>query len=304
MARKLIFSTPATAGIASRLLFNCDRFELGAITWRAFQDGTPRLMIENIDAINNRDVVFLAAFERQEDYFTQYSAMYEIALAGPSTFTIVLPYFPTATMERPEPHGTVVTAKTLAAMLSTLPPARSGITELVIFDPHTEVLKSFFDPHKVRVTFQSFMPFLAREGFSDTVVFPDKGARERFGRFFSERRTVACEKVRYSDRTAVSIHPGYEPNILNMSCVIVDDLMQSGGTLIECAARLRELGAFEVNCAFTHAVCPDESWRKLEGVFNAVITTNSCPATEQAIAKCGSTTFVIRDMSSLIAGII
>ncbi|MCR4312281.1 MAG: ribose-phosphate diphosphokinase [Candidatus Uhrbacteria bacterium] len=286
--RKLVFSTPATAFTAANLagLPHWEgRFERGHIDWKQFDDGTPKLMIRDIDDVNNRDVIFLAAFEQQEDYFTQFSAMYEIALAGPATFTIVLPYFPTATMERPVPHGTVVTAKTLAAMLECIPPARQGITELVVFDPHTEVLKSFFNPHKVRVTFTSFMPYIANMlkrhmGCSDwTVVFPDKGALERFGRFFPDNCQVACSKVRDGNGRTVSIEERYTRLIHGRNCIVVDDLMQSGGTLIQCAAALREMGAVKVECAFTHAVCPNESWKKLTpNVFDLVHTTNSCPS--------------------------
>ena len=44
--------------------------------------------------------------------------------------------------------------------------------------------------------------------------------------------------------------------------IIVDDLVRSGGTLLECAAKIKELGALEINFYCTHAEFPEQSWKK------------------------------------------
>lgn len=285
--RTLIFAPPAMQEGARHLAACCPAdYEPGNIEWRRFPDGTPNNVIVDYDMIDGRNVVFMASLQDTRDYFDQFSTMYQIARGNPQSLTIYLSFYPTATMERPVPHGVVVTAETLARMLSTIPPARNGLTEIVIDDPHTEVLKSFFDGHRVRVTFRSFMPRIEshlRLLPNAAVVFPDKGARERFGRFFQERTQVICEKHR---------RPGMTPELRIVDgdpsgrpCVIIDDLVQTGGTLIECAHTLREHGALEVHAAFTHAVFPKDGWRAFTpDVFRTVHTTTSCPETAARMA--------------------
>ena len=74
---------------------------------------------------------------------------------------------------------------------------------------------------------------------SDVVIaYPDEGAMKRFHTFFEAFDEVVCTKVRQGDKRLVTLKEG-EPE--GKHVVIVDDLVQSGGTLIECARALIEL---------------------------------------------------------------
>ena len=61
-------------------------------------------------------------------------------------------------------------------------------------------------------------------------------------------------------------------------CVLVDDLIQTGGTLLETGKALLELGALDVSAFCTHGVFPQDAWKKFViGPFKKVWITDSCP---------------------------
>ena len=92
------------------------------------------------------------------------------------------------------------------------------------------------------------------------VAFPDDGAAKRFKDLFTDElealpglTIVICGKVRDGDRRIVRVQDG-DPRDQNV--VIVDDLVQTGGTLYECGVALRALGARSVSAFVAHGVFP------------------------------------------------
>jgi phosphoribosylpyrophosphate synthetase len=78
----------------------------------------------------------LASFSSPAQVFEQLSVIYALPRLFVASFTLVLPFFPTGSMERMEEEGDVATAFTLARMLSNIPISRGGPTSLVIYDIH------------------------------------------------------------------------------------------------------------------------------------------------------------------------
>uniref|UniRef100_A0A7N0TQ37 Phosphoribosyltransferase domain-containing protein n=1 Tax=Kalanchoe fedtschenkoi TaxID=63787 RepID=A0A7N0TQ37_KALFE len=96
---------------------------------------------------------------------------------------------------------------------------------------------------------------------------------------------VVCAKVREGDKRIVRIKEG---NPEGCHVVIVDDLVQSGGTLIECQKVLSAHGATRVSAYVTHGVFPKQSWERFvhkgtEKAFSYFWITDSCPQTVKAI---------------------
>ncbi len=70
--------------------------------------------------------------------------------------------------------------------------------------------------------------------------------------------------------------------------VLVDDLVQTGGTLINCAECMKKAGAVAVSCFATHAVFPNESWKKFvggKGPFDTFFITDSIPQVSRLLAS-------------------
>ncbi|KAF0921021.1 hypothetical protein E2562_038224 [Oryza meyeriana var. granulata] len=94
-----------------------------------------------------------------------------------------------------------------------------------------------------------------------TIAFPDDGAWKRFYKQLQHFPMVVCNKVREGEQRIVRIKEG-DPR--GRHVVIVDDLVQSGGTLIECQKVLAEHGAAKVSAYVTHGIFPNKSWQKFQ----------------------------------------
>jgi phosphoribosylpyrophosphate synthetase len=200
---------------------------------------------------------------------------------------VIVPFFAVGTMERIDEYGQVPTALTLAKMMSATPLAAHGPTQFVIFDIHALATQHFFGD-SIQVRLKSCIPLLhdalVKLPDVDKVVigFPDEGARKRFkGKLDAFGEPIVCIKKREGDVRKITIQEG-EP--AGRHVVLVDDLVQSGSTLMEAAKALRAAGAARVSAYVTHAVFPKEAWRRFlppedgtRPVIETFYITNSVP---------------------------
>ncbi|KAE8713504.1 Ribose-phosphate pyrophosphokinase 3 [Hibiscus syriacus] len=134
------------------------------------------------------------------------------------------PVFPTGTSERMEDEGDVATAFTLARILSNIPTSRGGPTSLVTFDIHA-LQERFYFGDNILPYFESGIPLLMI-GFNSSLTL-----------------TKYPLHFRMMEGEAAGRH-----------VVIVDDLVQSGGTLIECQKALAANGATKISAYVTHGI--------------------------------------------------
>lgn len=262
--------------------------------FRSFADGFPNLFINNAHDIRGQHVAFLASFSSPAVIFEQISVIYLLPRLFVASFTLVLPFFPTGSFERMEEEGDVATAFTMARIVSNIPISRGGPTSVVIYDIHA-LQERFYFADQVLPLFETGIPLLTKrlqqlpETEKVIVAFPDDGAWKRFHKLLDHYPTVVCTKVREGDKRIVRLKEG---NPAGCHVVIVDDLVQSGGTLIECQKVLAAHGAVKVSAYVTHGVFPKSSWERfthkkngLEEAFAYFWITDSCPQTVKAIGN-------------------
>ncbi|KAG0624220.1 hypothetical protein M758_3G232100 [Ceratodon purpureus] len=231
-----LFYCDETEELARRIAAETDSVELRSIKWGTFADGFPNLFVPNAHGIRGEHVAFLASFSSPAVIFEQLSIIYALPRMFVSSFTLVLPFFPTGTLERMEDEGDIATAFTLARILSNIPCSRGGPSSLVIFDIHA-LQERFYFGDNVLPCFESGIPLLKHrllqlpDSNNVTIAFPDEGAWKRFYKQLQHFPMVICTKVRDGNKRIVQLKEG-DPT--GRHVVIVDDLVQSGGTLIEC----------------------------------------------------------------------
>lgn len=121
------------------------------------------------------------------------------------------------------------------------------------------------------------------------VAFPDEGAYKRFHSHFDAAfPTIVCAKRRENDSRHIVINEG-DPK--GKHVVIVDDLIQTGGTLLQCARALTIRGATKISAYVTHGVFPKQSWRKFlpsecGNLFEYFWITDSIPTTAREVENC------------------
>ena len=132
---------------------------------------------------------------------------------------------------------------------------------------------------------QTAIPLLKekiKESNINCVAFPDDGAAKRFSAMFQDMglEIIVCGKTRgEGDERNVVIQDG---DANGKHIVIVDDLVQTGGTLFESGKVLKAAGAASVNAFVSHAVFPNESWERFNvggdrACFDKFWVTNSIP---------------------------
>lgn len=286
----VVFYTPSMEAMAKALV---DRYSggmrLGEISWKTFEDGFPNIMIESIADVRGNNVVFLASWLDHNDLLPQLSVIYQLPRYMCKSLFIVMPYFPTGTMERVDTEGQIATAATFARLITATPPTISGPPRVVMYDIHALQERFYFGDgvlpllgSAVGIFHKRLQKFHQHENV--VIAFPDDGACKRFGKKFPEYNLVICNKVRVgADGRQVVIKDGAEFVTEDAHVFIVDDLVKTGGTLIECKDALLKAGAKQVSAFVTHAVFPLESWKRFsepkegETPFHSFLCTDSCP---------------------------
>lgn len=285
-----LFYTKHTKFLAKKIAAESNNVKLGSIKWKTFADGFPDVYVENAEDLRNKHVAFLASFHNPQVIFEQLAVIYALPRMFVASFTLVLPFFPTGTAERVEDEGDVATASSMARVLSCIPLSRGGPTSLVIYDIHA-LQERFYFGDNILPFFQSGIPLL-KERLSRlpdknliTIAYPDEGAYKRFNKMFCDFDQLVCTKVRDGDKRIVQLKEG---SARGRHVVIVDDLVQSGGTLLECHKVLCDNDAMHVSAYVTHGVFPNSSYEKFfpevdagEGTsgFAHFWITDSCPQT-------------------------
>ncbi|KAL1355368.1 hypothetical protein HN51_007417 [Arachis hypogaea] len=295
-AKKVVlFFCDETKSLAQKIASESDTIELRTISWGKFPDGFPNIFIPNAQSIRGQHVAFLASFSSPAVIFEQIPVIYQLPKLFISSFTLVLPFFPTGTSERMEDEGDIATAFTLARLLSNIPISRGGPTSLVTFDIHA-LQERFYFGDNILPCFESGIPLLKRrlqdlpDSDNISIAFPDDGAWKRFHKQLQHFPTIVCAKVREGDQRIVRIKEG-DPSARHV--VIVDDLVQSGGTLVECQKVLAAHGAEKISAYVTHGIFPNKSWARFEhdngghpeSAFTYFWITDSCPLTVKEVTN-------------------
>jgi len=283
---------------------------LSQLEWKRFNDGFPNLQINKEDCHRLEEfhgTCILVSFHNTDVIFEQLCLLQALPKMRARNFHVILPWFCTGTMERVETLGQIATAKSLADLLSCTPLGPSGPCTLVTYDIHW-VQEQFYFSDRLLVELKSAMVLGARtllalqdEAPDEKVVvaFPDEGAHKKMQDIFRIFPHIVCDKVRNGDKRIVTLKEG-EGFADGSHVVIVDDMVMSGGLMLECAAQLRARGALKISCFTVHAVMPQDGWKKFVGKgFHRFWITDTVPTTAAAVQ--GQEPFEVLSIAPLIA---
>jgi ribose-phosphate pyrophosphokinase len=200
--------------------------------------------------------------------------------ASARRITAVVPYFGYSRQDRKDKPRAPISAKLVADLLTT-----AGAHRALIVDPHTPQIQGFFN---IPVDHLFASPVLV-DHFKKlnlpnlTVVSPDAGGVER-ARFFAKKVDAALAIV---DKRRVEMNVAEVMNVIGdvngRSCLVIDDLIDTAGTLVKTAAALMENGATAVYACASHAVLSGAAVQNIQGsMIKEVVVTNTIPLTEEA----------------------
>lgn len=278
-----IFSGTANVALSQEI---CDSLgcPLGSAMIRRFADGETHLQIE--ENVRGADVFVVQPTCTPVDHNIMELLLMIDALkrASAERITAVLPYYGYARQDRKDKPRMPISAKLVASLLE-----RAGASRILALDLHAAQIQGFFDipvdhlfAAPVMVEF-----FESRWAGNLTVVSPDAGGVER-ARAFAKRLNAPLAII---DKRRTEVNVAEVMNIIGevrgQYCLIVDDLVDTAGTLVKGVEALLEQGAAGVSACATHAVLSGPAVERVnESPLAELVVTNSIPLSHPA-ADCG-----------------
>ncbi|HEY2016702.1 MAG TPA: ribose-phosphate pyrophosphokinase [Bryobacteraceae bacterium] len=253
---------------------------LGRAMIRQFADGEIYLQIQ--ENVRGGDVFIIQPTCTPVDRHLMELLLMIDALkrASAERITAVLPYYGYARQDRKDKPRVPISARLIAALLET-----AGADRCLTLDLHAAQIQGFFD---IPVDHLFATPVLIEyfKGLNIpalTVVSPDAGGVER-ARAFAKRLNsplAIIDKRREEANVAEVMNVVGE--VAGRNCLLADDLVDTGGSLVKGAEALMEKGAASVSACATHAVLSGDAVKRIEAsCLKEVVFTNSIPLSEAA----------------------
>lgn len=252
--------------------------DLGPMIRKRFADG--ELYVQIQESIRGCDVYLIQPTCRPvNDHLMELMVMVDACKrASARQITVVLPYYGYARADRKTAGRESITAKLVANIITT-----SGADRAIAMDLHAAQIQGYFDiPFDHVYSTPAIIDYILSEKLDDMVVVsPDVGGVAR-ARAFAKRLNDAPLAIIDKRR---QVHNEVEVmnvigDVAGKTAILVDDMIDTGGTITEGAKLLRQQGARQVYACATHAVfSPPAVERLSSGVFEKVIVTNTLPIT-------------------------
>ncbi len=198
--------------------------------------------------------------------------------ASAGSITAVLPYYGYARQDRKVAPRTPITAKLVADLLEI-----AGVNRAVCVDLHAGQIQGFFRfPTDNLYALPVFLDYLSQEVDRDTVfVSPDAGGVERTRAFAKQLGGGLAIIDKRREQANVSEVMHLIGDVSDRNAIIVDDMIDTAGTLCNAAKAVKKGGARRVIACATHGVLSGPAVERIEASeLDSVIVTNTIPASE------------------------
>ena len=272
-----IFTGNANPALAKEI---CDYLglPLGEAFVGRFNNGEVQIMID--ESVRGKDVFIIQPTSYPvNDNLMELMVMADaLKRASARHITAVVPYYGYARQDRKARSREPITAKLVANLMQT-----SGITRLVTIDLHAGQIQGFFDVPVDHLYGASILAkYINEKNLEDVIVVsPDLGGVTR-ARDLADRigaPIAIIEKKRPEPGVAKVMN--LIGDVKGKNCIIVDDIVDTAGSLVEGAKALKEFGAKSVMAAVTHAVLTDPASERIANSnIKELIVTNTMPLPE------------------------
>ena len=252
---------------------------LGKMNIEHFADGEFSVSYE--ESIRGRDVFLIQSTFPNADNLMELLLMVDAAKrASARSIVAVIPYFGWARQDRKDKPRVAIGAKLIADILNT-----AGINRLITMDLHADQIQGFFDvPVDHLYASGVFVDYMKRLDLDRLVLAtPDVGGTKRASAYakFLEVPMVICYKLRKKANEISDMQLLGDVN--GMDVVLVDDIVDTAGTITRAAEVMMNNGARSVRAIASHAVMSDPATQRVnDSVLTEIIFTDSIPYTKES----------------------
>jgi ribose-phosphate pyrophosphokinase len=247
---------------------------MGNIAFSRYSDGEYQPSFE--ESVRGSRVFIVGSTHPTAEHLMELLLMLDAAKrASARHITAVMPYFGWARQDRKDKPRVPIAAKLVAKMLET-----AGATRIITMDLHADQIQVFFEipvDHLFGSTL--FLPYLQQLNLENlTIASPDMGGSKRA---YSYSKALECDVVicyKQREKANVIAHMELIGEVTGKNVVLVDDMVDTAGTLTKAADLMMERGALSVRAITTHAILSGNAYERIEkSALLELIVTDSIP---------------------------
>ncbi|CAZ96299.1 ribose-phosphate pyrophosphokinase [Zobellia galactanivorans] len=269
-----IFACTQSAELAAKIAKSYGA-ELGNVIFSRYSDGEFQPSFE--ESVRGARIFIIGSTNPSSEHLMEMLLMLDAAKrASARHITAVMPYFGWARQDRKDKPRVPIAAKLVAKMLEA-----AGATRIITMDLHADQIQGFFEkPVDHLFASTMFLPYLKSLNLDNlTIASPDMGGSKRAYAYSKalESDVVIC----YKQRAVANVisHMELIGDVKDKNVVLVDDMVDTAGTLTKAADLMMEKGALSVRAITTHALLSGDAYEKIENSqLLELIVTDSIPA--------------------------
>lgn len=248
--------------------------ELGHLTIKNFSDG--EIYVRYEESIRGADVFLIQSTPAPADHWMELLLLIDAAQrASAARITAVMPYFGYARQERKDQPRVSIAAKLVANMLTT-----AGVHRILTMDLHAPQIQGFFDvPVDHLYGSAVFIDYVKKLDLNNMVVVaPDVGslkmARAYAKRLHADLAVIDKRRPRQNEAEVVNIIG----EVTGKNVLLIDDLIDTAGTITNAANALKKEGALTIIAACTHALLSGPAYDRVEdSAIDQLVVTDTIP---------------------------
>ncbi len=283
LSKLRLFCGNSNVELGSRISKYLD-IQLGKCEVRYFSDG--EICVEIGESVRGMDVFVLqSTCYPSNEYIMELLILIDaLKRASASRIIAVVPYYGYARQDRKVAPRSPITAKLVADLICT-----AGATRVLAMDLHAGQIQGFFNiPFDHLYATPVLLEYVESKAYDDDVVVvsPDAGGVERARAFAKRIKADLCiiDKRRTGPNVAEVMN--IIGNVEGKNCIIIDDIVDTAGTLTQGAAALAKNGAKSVSAYCTHGVLSGPAIERLEtSALSELVVTDTIPLNDAA-KKC------------------
>lgn len=295
MAKEMALVTGrASADLAEKIAQNLN-LPLAPTVIEQFKDG--ELEAYYTETIRGKNVFIVqSTFAPAENIMELFLLADAAKRASANKIIAVIPYFGYARQDRKDKSRTSIGAKMMANLLTAM-----GINRLITMDLHADQIQGFFEfPVDHLYASNVFLPYIQSLNLPNLcMVSPDTGGTKRA---VSYAKWLGCDfAIGYKQRAKANEVESLQiiGDVVGKDVILIDDLIDTGGTICKAASRIKELGANSIMAMCTHPVFSDDAMEKLQNsCLDRIVVSDTIPL------KKSYPKFEVISIAPLFAGVI
>ena len=280
MSELKVFSGHGNPALAEKI---CEYLNLPMGQWRLTRFSDGEIYCQITENVRGTDVFIIQPTgpPTNEHMMELLIAIDAMKRSSAARITAVVPYYGYARQDRKDKPRVPISSKLVADLLQA-----AGVHRMLTMDLHAPSIQGFFNvPVDHLMAAPVLLDWVEQQHYENLVIVsPDAGGVER-ARLFADRLKAGLAII---DKRRVAANVAETMNVIGevdgATCCIVDDLVDTGGTLVGSVTALKENGAQRVIGCFTHPVLSGPAMTRLaESDIESVVVTDTIPLTEDKL---------------------